>query len=454
MKKIITLLLFVSMITTILVGCGNKAGTPEGENPVTSEPTADTSETTSDEQITLAVTWENLTEDALAAWQKCIIEPFEAEHPDIKIDFQPTPDWQTVIQAQLMSGAGPDIFMLEPFDVMTFSQSDLLLKLDKYSEKYGWSDKIFDWALQSCTIDGSLMAVPHAYETCMFWYNQELLDKYGWKVPETREEFVEVCEEAQKAGIVPIAYGIMGGESNNMWVISDYMSSYCGTDTLNKLYAGELKFTDPEIRKAFELYYEDYQKGWYSDKKTASIDYDAMCQLWQSQKALFIPQGSWYARSILTGDITFDFGVTEFPSMCDGVSKSQPVGIGATFAVNANTENADAAAEFIDFVYDEQRVATAVSAGLQTLPMNIDTDLYPDGMNEDYIAVQSLMGSVEAEGTVGYTVWTFCPGNTTICLWENIDKLLMNEITMDEYLEGAQTQFETDLADGWTSLND
>ena len=404
-----------------------------------------------EKKITIDFMWENVTDSSVEIWNKYVFEPFEAEHPNVKINFMPTPDWQTVVQAQLASGSGPDIFLIEPFDVPAFTKGGQIMPLDAYAEKYNWRDRIFDWALDSTSVDGKLMTLPHSYETTMLWYNKDLLDQYNWPVPKTRTEFELVCSKAKEEGLLPIVYGTKGGISNNMWVISDYMSSYCGAEALNKLYAGELKFTDEPIRGAFQQYYDDWKNGWFTDQKSASIDYDTMCQIWQSGEGVFIPQGSWYAYAILAGDIPFDFGVTEWPSMRDGVSATQPVGIGATFGINKNSDCPDECAAFLDSLYMPERAAQGVVNGLQALPIEIDSSLYPANLNPDYLSVLELMSSVEDKGTLGYTVWTFCPGNTTSYLFNNIDKLFYDQITLDEYLKGAQAEMDKDFASGWKS---
>ena len=51
---------------------------------------------------------------------------------------------------------------------------------------------------------------------------------------------------------------------------------------------------------------------------------------------------------------------------------------------------------------------------------------------------------------MSYCPWSGYPADTNIWLYENISKLWYDEITLDEFLAGAQEVLDKDLAEGFT----
>ena len=62
-----------------------------------------------EETITIDFMIENRADSELEGFTKLLIEPFEAEHPGVKINVIPTADTMTVVRTQLSAGQGADL---------------------------------------------------------------------------------------------------------------------------------------------------------------------------------------------------------------------------------------------------------------------------------------------------------------------------------------------------------
>jgi ABC-type glycerol-3-phosphate transport system substrate-binding protein len=437
------------LVITALAGCTkSKQDTP----PSNSSENQSAPQASSTEKVKITFLWEKLDDATKANWEKFILNPFKEKHPNIEVDFQPTPDHINVIKTQLASGGGPDLFIMEPADVVEYARADRLLSLDPYVEKYKWDKVIYDWALKATKIDGHQFGIPHSYEGLILVYNKSLLDANGWPIPTTVADFEQTAKAAKDKGIIPVSFGTQGASLFNMFPVSDYFDTFAGHDNIKKLLTGEKKFTDPEFKGAIELYNKHWQDGWYTEKNTASIDSDAAWKLFYDQKALFNVTGTWVANTYNSAPPKFEFGQVPWPSMKDGIPASFPVGIGAALGVNKKSEGAkaDAVAELINFMYTEDKlIAEGIANGMQPLARSIDASLYPAEMNKDVKNLMSTMTTAVNDGKAGYTLWTFYPGKVTTYLYENIEKVNYGTLTIDEFLLNAQKVLDEELAGGW-----
>ncbi len=403
------------------------------------------------EEITLTFYWGSLEDDMQQVWEEVFFAPFEEEHPGVTIDFQCLPEVQETLRVQLAAGSGPDLFMLDCFDVPDYVEAGALKNLDTYREQYGWDDIIYDWALDAGCIDGSLYGVAHSSEATSMYYNKDILDELGMSVPETREEFTAVCDAAAEAGYIPIEYGYSGANENQQWIYDHYLGTYAGRENLKKLFTGQLKFTDPEIQGAFQVLKEDWDKGYINQGQSGAITNDEARTFFQNGQAVFSTEGTWLTlENFAPGTLEFEWGCTKWPSMKDGIPASGSAGIGAVMAINENTEQADLCAELINYFYsDEQRLADAVATGYPTLCRSIDDSLYPDDMAEDVKKTLEAIDTILADENVGYAPWSAYPSDTNIYLMNNLDKIYYGDYTVEQFCQEAQDILDQELAEGF-----
>lgn len=405
-----------------------------------------------EEQITLTVAWGAIESSIYDVWMETFFEPYMEAHPNVTINFIAQSAIQDTVRVQIGVGAGPDIFMADCFDVPDYAESGRILELSQYAEQYGWYDKFLGWAMDSCKHDGGLYGVPHAADVTGMYYNADLLAELGLEFPTNREEYVEACQTALDAGYIAIGFGFADQALNNQWIIDHYMTCVLGKDGIEKLFTGQLKFTDPEVAEVWQMLKEDWDAGFINDKLSGAITSEEGRSMFVNGRALFNPEGCWLSNgNVPPGSWTFDWEFTAWPSMKEGIPAAGGTGLGDMFMINAATQYPDVCADLLDFMYsDKDRLAAGVAQGLEIPCVELLEEDFPEGTSQDVIDTVRAFAEISEDENVSYCPWSGYPADTNIWLYENISKLWYDELTLDQFLAGAQEVLDKDLAEGFT----
>ena len=243
MKKVIGLILTLALTAGMLAGCGNGNGNNDEESTDISEnvsgggtdASGEAEQEASGEKKKLIWFTEQMDDSQYAKWMKYVVTPFNESHPDIKVEISATADYEQVLKVQLAANGGPDICnMGGPSITSEYVDGNKILDLTEYVQNSGLDKKIFKWALDSCKVDGKIESVPNSYEALMLWYNKDMFEANGWKVPETYEDLKSVCEEAQSKGIIPIAFGTSDFKALNEQFVGVALCAYAGRENVKK----------------------------------------------------------------------------------------------------------------------------------------------------------------------------------------------------------------------------
>ena len=335
MKKILALILALCMVP-FMAACGGGGGEDQGA--------AD------GEEVTLKL-WCIATEsDANRPAYEQAIADYEAAHPGVKIEMEAfeNESYKTKIKAAMTGGSSddlPDIFFTWGGAFLgDFVDAGKVYCLDDiYANNYT-EDQIPAVMLNNSTYDGKHYGVPTTFNIVAMFANMDLLAQAGWdKVPETYEELTQCCDDLVAAGIIP--FGCAGSET---WCVTEYLEPIIlksiGYEDLNKIFAGEATWNDPDIAKAVDTMQEMIDKG-YFDPSGVALGNDEVKANFLAGKTAFYQNGSWNTGEVAAAD--FKSAVAMFPVM--NAERSTPnCAIGGPsdhLAVYADGPNADLAAE-------------------------------------------------------------------------------------------------------------
>lgn len=455
MKKWISVALSAMLTLSLAAGCGTQADS-SGDKGDSSQAQAgqeiQSPKVQSDgEKKEINITWTNIKESQQQVWQDYVIKPFEEKHPDVKVNFQGIPDLQNTIRVQIGAGAGPDMFYMDSIDIPDFASTGHLLNIEPYREQYGMDDFMFDWAIDSTEYKGEMYALPHSVEATAMTYNKTLLDQLGKDVPKTRQEFVDICDAALAAGLIPVSFGYSGENILLTWPYEHYITCYAGGEKTAQLLKGEIGFDDPDIKGAFALLKADWDAGYINDKKSGAIKNDEARTLFTNQKAVFNFEGPWLTLvDTPPGTWEFEWGQCAWPSMKDGMPAASAITLGEAIGINADTKYPDLCVELMmDFYMNEEKCAQAVAAGFSTPARSIDASNYPEDMPDQIRTTLDVQDQNMNAESVGYAPWGFYPSKTAWFLNDNLDKVFYDQMDLDTFLLKAQECLEQDLADGY-----
>ena len=138
---------------------------------------------------------------------QAIIDKFNEENSDIRIEMNTVPDAGTVLTSRIASGDIPVLFSDYPTQqqfrqkvengyVQDLSEQECLKNVE---------ESALEMTKQK---DGKYYALPYSRNYMGVYYNQEIFEENNLEVPTTWKEFLEVCKTLKEKSITPI--GLMG----------------------------------------------------------------------------------------------------------------------------------------------------------------------------------------------------------------------------------------------------
>ena len=276
------------------------------------------------------------------------IADYEAANPGIKIELEAfeNESYKTKIKAAMMGGDTedlPDIFFSWSGAFLgEFVNAGRAYCLDDYFKAY--EGQLPESMLSTTTYEGKHFGVPTTFNIVALYANMDLLAEVGYDhVPETYEELTACCDALLAKGIIP--FGCAGKET---WCVTEYLEPIIiktiGYEALNKIFAGEATWNDPDIAGAVTTFQEMINKGYFDPAGTA-LGNDETKANFLAGKTAFYQNGSWNTGEV--ANASFKSGVGLFPVMnADRSSYYQTIGGPSdVLAVCATSKNVDAAAK-------------------------------------------------------------------------------------------------------------
>lgn len=356
-KKFLAVLTAAAMVMA-MVGCGEeKEETPKEVSSEESQKEASSEES----QVTLSF-WSWLpTNDQ----SEELIEEFEKENPNIKIDYTRTEqdDFFEKLQVAMASGTGPDLYGMTTGSMME-QYAKFSVDMKETADEYwsGWEDKINENAVAQCTTeDGTVAGMPllTAGMTTLM-YNKTLMDECEIdKVPTTYAELKDAAAKAKEHGYVCIAAGAADDWVNSDWFVQ--ASNEFENGAVYEAEKGERKWTDQCFVDTMNAWQQLFTDGIFEDGALGVATYpDARDQYFFARKAVFFMTGSWHlgptspTNSELegteiqaNGDV---IGMEPFPSVSDSNVILGTSGVDVMICMNKDCEEKEAAMKFIEYL--------------------------------------------------------------------------------------------------------
>ena len=328
-----------------------------------------------DEQIELRV-WDQFTEPIQSETVDQIYAAFTEANPNITIvrEAFDTDQMRETINTALSSGTGPDIIFYDagPGYAGVLANAGLVAPLDQYADQYGWRDRIAPSSVQATSIGDQLFGLPLQVDLIGMYYNQDLIDQEGLTVPQTFDELVTFCQQASEKGYTPFAFGNLEG-----WPafhqFSMMANQMVGPEAINQvLTGGQPSWDSPEIVTAIQKYFVDLRDaGCYTEDANA-INYDDGNSLFFSGQSLLHPTGSWLINDIETNMPDANIGFMPFPELAEGTGRLWVSGVGSAYYITSTTQNPDAAAQFLDYLFTPETMSRWVNEAKFLVPAQFD----------------------------------------------------------------------------------
>ena len=366
------------------------------------------------------------------------IAKFEAENAGItiKLDVIPTENVRQILQTQLRSGKGPDVFGYDtgPGFAGALAKAGLVHDLTDAYARYNWP--IYDFAKQRVTFDGKLVGIPNQLETVGLFYNKDLFAKYGVAEPQNLDELLAGARTLKDAGVIPMAVNDKDGWQGGH-LLSMSLSSEVGGAGMDKLLSGETRWDDPSVVRSLQVW-ADLAEQELLPKSPTAINYDTGNALFYSGKAAINPTGSWLAFDI-ERNVKFEVGYIPFPSAAGkGIFSG---GLGSGIFISASTTKIEAAEKFLNYGTTQEHGQWAVEK-LQDIPAYpVDTtDIQGSALFNQILTDTGKIA--DGTGDFGYNIDVLTNDTFNNAMWKGMQGLLSGQSTAEEVAAQLQKNYK------------
>ncbi|MEH7226075.1 sugar ABC transporter substrate-binding protein [Bacillus sp. JJ1566] len=360
-------------------------------------------------------------------WKE-ITANYNEEFPDVKVNIETIP-WanrdQKVLTA-LAANNGPDVFYAIPDQMPQYADVGMLHELDPYLDESDLEGYV-DTALTATTWKGKKYGLPVLQEAYTFIYNLDVVKAIGEdpaNLPKTWEEFEAWAAKAKEKDFYALNY--LGGGSMNGTIYPWIWQA--GGDVVTE--DNEVLINSSESLKAFEMINNFYQKGYLPEDSITATTQD---ELWFGGKIL-AQLGSGISITMLEKEGDFDFAIA--PPLTG--EKQLTYGTTGMFVVPSNSDNPDAAAEFVKAVTnaENQRVFNTVT---QYIPVQEEAkDIFD---SNEYMSQLAQYTQYALPGVIhpkGRAIMPF--------IQAEIQAMMAGEKTPKEAADAAAEKIEAELA--------
>ncbi|MCI9331512.1 MAG: extracellular solute-binding protein [Oscillibacter sp.] len=311
-----------------------------------------------------------------------------------------------------------DLYLLNPDTILTLGKEGKLMDLSGLDS----AKNLRQVVRTANTVDGKLIAIPQEVVAYGLFVNKDLFDRYGLRLPQTPEEFLECCRVLKENGIeTPVG-------ANRWWLetfvfAQAYAELYNGENAeaeIAALNSGEARYSD-YMRPGFEFLQTLIDRGYIDAEKAAvSEAIEAEGPDFLAGKTPIV-MAYWGAANTETayGKTDFEMQVIGFPSALGQMPVIPMTGL----AVCVDAEHAEDAAQVLNIMVSDEALQIYSDNNRVISPSkNVKVDCVPalKPLNDRIEAGVYVLGS-----NAGMNVEQW--GNTCLIVRE-----LLNGATVDQ----------------------
>ena len=186
------------------------------------------------------------------------LEPW-AKTNNIKIKYIQAASFDTLIRSSVAGNNAPDIALFpQPGLLKDIQKQKKLQPLDDVLDMKKLESSIVPGLLDAAAVDGKRYGVPVSMNfKSLVFYNKPAFTAAGYTVPKTIDELVALTDKIKADGTTPWCVGLESGPATG-WPGTDWIEELVlkqsGPEVYDKWVNGEVKFSDPQIKAAFDTY--------------------------------------------------------------------------------------------------------------------------------------------------------------------------------------------------------
>ena len=289
-----------------------------------------------------------------------LMEEFNAAHDDIYLNISSPADAVTVMKTRFVREDYPDVIGIGgDADYASFVDSSILADVSDCPtvEKVSQSYRDILGSVTYVPMEG-IYGVPYVANAAGMLYNKDMFEEYGWKIPETWDEMIELFEQV-KSDTGDSVYPIYLGYLDTWTILSPWNSitiNMVPSDLARQVNAGKAKFADYYREPAERM----LQLLDYAEPSPFSYAYNDACTAFARGQSAMYPCGSFAVPQILSVNPDMNIGMFAMPSAENPDDRIVVSGVDLQWCVSATCQHKDAVYEVISFLNEQANVQTYI----------------------------------------------------------------------------------------------
>jgi multiple sugar transport system substrate-binding protein len=328
MKASKSLVLLLMSLMIVLGGCSSSSSSGESDGVV---------------HLKFWTLHDNLEKEYLQKIVKEYNESQDKVEVEMKV-FNKSDYMTTTLPVAFANNEGPDLFMISPGDFKKYADAGIMADLNPYFPE-GAKEDFQEAAIDAVTVDDKVYAVPFESELVGLYYNKKMLEEANVEVPKTWDELKVAAEKLTTDSVSGL---VLPQEKDAYFNFIWYPFLWQNGGSVMNEDATKSTFDSPETAEALDFWGSFFQNGSAPSKtQMGSSDIGNI----GTGKAAMQVVGTWAIAEIETKYKDMDIGVAPLPIPEGGEHKT--VAGGWKLAVNANSKEVEAAADFAMWAFAE-----------------------------------------------------------------------------------------------------
>jgi multiple sugar transport system substrate-binding protein len=259
-------------------------------------------------------------------------------------------EYQTQLQAELIGGIAPDVFYMEAFLFPSLVETGVMEPLDGFMDSDFDRNDFFAPTLNAFRHGGSIYGLPKDMSTLGLVYNIDLLEAAGFTpddIPTNIVDFAAFVEEVHNNTPDNITAFVSSSEmARHMFLLEANGTSITDNE-------GFAVLTNPNQHNTLQILMDGFARGIVA--RPADLGHGWSGDSMGLGEVVFIIEGNWVVGHLNTNFPETNFGTMQIPTI-EGANRSMLFTV--AYAMNARSNNKDAAWMFIDFITGRDGMAT------------------------------------------------------------------------------------------------
>ena len=277
------------------------------------------------------------------------IDKFNQSQDEINIEakFIPFAEFKRQLTVALVGGTPPDCVLVDNPDFAAYIDMGAFEALDDRIADWEYGkDDFYPGPWASATWEGKQYGIPFETNTLVLFYNVDMFKKAGLdpdKPPKTWEELNQYAKKLMKDGV----YGI------SVCAVASEEGTFQWLPFLQQNGGNVFNLDSPEAVEALQLWV-DWVKNGYVSKEILNMDqWSGVRPQFQNENAAMMINGPWCIVPIRAEVPNLNWRLAVLPGRVKQASAMGGVNIG----IVKGAKNADAAWQYIKWLYAPERIA-------------------------------------------------------------------------------------------------